>query len=181
MLCIPRELLPPSPHQVTELEQRIKTITDHYTSQIETLSSERSTLKLLLEDEQGRLCALREKSPSIDLEEGLSAVLEGTTSGKLKRRNWGKDPEEGGREVTVPLFRRGQIQSPAVAQAVGFLDSFGAYVGLVLRRNPGARLVFAVYVLLLHLWVMVVLYHSHHQAVGHAVNLDPPGANAMQG
>jgi len=99
-------------------------------------------------------------------DESDSLMMEQGT--RLKRRN----------KVAMSLFRN-EFQSPAVKKAIGFLDGMGTYIGVALRRNPAARLLFAVYILLLHLWVVVVLYHTFHSSVGQ-MNLDPPrlGHNA---
>ena len=51
---------------------------------------------------------------------------------------------------------------PPLQRAVTVLDSIGAQLGTVLRRRPLARLGFLAYVLMLHLWVVFILYHYHN-------------------
>ena len=108
--------------------------------------------------------------------------LEAATGGVKRRggvrRGGGRGAGAGGgTSTTGALFRHGDIKSPAVAHAVGFLDSMGVYISVTLRRNPAARLGFALYILLLHLWVLFVLYSFHHHVTnGHeGHNLEPPG------
>jgi len=52
----------PCKGQVVELEARISHITEHFTSQIDSLTSERTTLRLLLEDEKARIALLQVKT-----------------------------------------------------------------------------------------------------------------------
>lgn len=61
----------------------------------------------------------------------------------------------------------------AMEQAATFLDRTGIWMGLVLRRHPGVRVFVAGYVLLLHVWVLFVMYHfSTH--LGAAAGLPEP-------
>ena len=62
-------------------------------------------------------------------------------------------------------------------QIVNFLDSVGASTGVALRRNPLLRIGFAVYILLIHLWVLYVFYHfTHHPAF--ESHTTPPGSTS---
>lgn len=129
--------------QIEDLQARLTTITDHYTSQIETLTSERSTLKMHLEDERNKSkllqSELKEELKNTDAadpedEWNVAVDLEGAVrGGVLKHRGRNRTPAR-----IVPLFRRGEIQSQTVAQAVSVLDSFGAYLGTsyILYRSP---------------------------------------------
>ena len=60
-----------------------------------------------------------------------------------------------------------------VCQAVTFLDGMGVYVGRVLRRHPWIRLIFGVYVILLHLWILFVMNHFVHE-LGTPASAGPP-------
>lgn len=159
----------PCKQQVVELDSRLTHLTEHFTSQIDSLTSERTTLRLLLEDEKARSALLQAELATTNVrtleeedgdETDVALLMEQGT--RLKRRG----------KLEMALFRK-EFQSPAVKSAIGLLDGLGAYIGVALRRNPAARLLFALYILLLHLWVVVVLYHTFH-SVGH-LSLDPPG------
>ena len=52
----------------------------------------------------------------------------------------------------------------AFNKAINILDSMGSQLSRVLRRRPFARLGIIFYVLMLHLWVVFVLYHFFHHA-----------------
>ena len=55
------------------------------------------------------------------------------------------------------------------AQRVDALDKFALDTGRFLRYNPMARLLFLVYLIMLHLWALVVLaFHSHNLEKMHA-------------
>jgi chromosome segregation ATPase len=143
--------------RMSESDQRFKTMADHLiqkSSQIERLSSERSTYKYQYESECTRVSVLEsqlkrlkeklhrnEEIDEIDLEHG---------SGQEQKRL----------HLNSKNYQNLVLQSPtSVIRAVNLLDSFSATAVFILRRHPNVRISFAVYVLILHLWVMFVLNH----------------------
>jgi len=158
-----------------ELEARCAALTDHYSAQLERLGSEKCTLKLQLEDANQQNKALTAEverlrtntggsSDAEDEELGGRHGLHSTGLRRTGRRNHGDSHGDGALGGFVKPGGIGMsIQSRTVREAVGFLDNLGIYVGQLLRRHPAARLVFAVYVILIHLWVVFVMYHfTHH-------------------
>jgi len=144
----------PLQYRIRELEGRLRTMADRLLekdSQLDQLSSERASLRLQWELESQRAKTLDEQVRGLlervdpddeDLEQGKERVR--PRSGPLMPLNLDQAP-------------------PTVLRAVTFLDSLSNSFGQLLRRYPIVRLGFAVYVLIIHLWVMFVLYHfTHH-------------------
>jgi hypothetical protein len=84
----------------------------------------------------------------------------------------------------VPFHRRKKAQTVTFKQALGgggvsvdFLDSFLSATSKILRHNPYARLVFVLYLAILHLWTFALLvFHAHSSTVA----IDPShGPQAM--
>lgn len=79
-------------------------------------------------------------------------------------------PVERRRRVRTRLSSSSQLQHQlamsaplSVARAVGFMDQIGSTAVGLLRRHPGARLMFVAYAALIHLWLVFVMYHfAHH-------------------
>jgi hypothetical protein len=77
---------------------------------------------------------------------------------------------EGGRLLGLP-------SEHVLSKVVGFVDSAGLQVAVLLRRHPGARVAFGVYVALIHLWAAFVFAHFMHE-FGHETHSStvlPPG------
>ena len=66
-----------------------------------------------------------------------------------------------------------------LARAADWLDKFATDGARFLRNEPGARLAFICYVLLLHFWaVFVFVFHSHHTHVSHSNHRGVPAVAA---
>ena len=125
-----------------ELENRLKGLTEsliHKQTTIETLSTEKQSLFIQLERLQNQYKESQDmlnKSPSISF-------------GQDETRN------------RVPAFL---VESPfdgkvtrRVKKVYSTLDKFSVRLGVFLRRYPIARVFVIIYMLLLHVWVMIVL------------------------
>jgi hypothetical protein len=76
-------------------------------------------------------------------------------------------------------------KNPTVAQAADNVDKFCLRTGRFLGVNPYARLVFFVYLVLLHLWAMFILsFHTHQldtsAPTGNRDVIVTPGGQVLQ-
>jgi len=100
---------------------------------------------------EGRLQDARASSAS----EGDSDDIEqGSVGLKLRSGRGGNNSA-----LLAMLDDDNDIKTRTVRKAVKALDSFGSYTAQTLRQNSTMRLSFALYFLLLHLWVIFVFYH----------------------
>jgi len=63
------------------------------------------------------------------------------------------------------LNRRGKStrKLSAMKQALKFLDYGGSRLGILLRRNAHVRIFLFLYIIILHLWMVYILWHfTHH-------------------
>eukprot|EP00042_Codosiga_hollandica_P058886 m.894861 g.894861 ORF g.894861 m.894861 type:complete len:652 (-) comp59989_c0_seq9:52-2007(-) len=130
-----------------ELENRLRLLTESLMqkqSQIEALSSDRSSLSLQLETERRRRDEL--------LAEGQTRIEVSAPSGA---------PFEGARMRPIASLTQDLTSNPRISRRVtqlaNALDSVSVRFGVFLRRYPVARVMVLVYMGLLHLWVMFVL------------------------
>eukprot|EP00048_Salpingoeca_helianthica_P016553 m.232945 g.232945 ORF g.232945 m.232945 type:complete len:636 (+) comp18921_c0_seq1:98-2005(+) len=146
---------------VTELEQRLRTVTDALVqkqAQLEAAAAEKNSLALQLETERRRQ---REE-----------------TRVTIVRPEPVQDSWEEAR--TRGAFASGSADTPIVRRvkdAANVLDAFSIRLGVFLRRFPAARIFVMLYMALLHTWVMIVLLtytpEMHSGELGHHVM---PGA-----
>lgn len=92
------------------------------------------------------------------LDEGSRNSSTESSSVSLRQRGMGQ-----GSRVFSDLEKIGVVKAaPRVAQAMDILDTYTLLTGKLLRSHPWLRIGFVVYLLLLHLWVLVVLgIHTH--------------------
>jgi len=159
--------------RILDMDKRLRTMADHLlqkTTQIERLSSERSSLKLQLEQETTR---------SAQLEVNMKAALARANSDGTEI-DAADDLEIGAttatiatHAVTAPKSRRVAHAAPAEpksiaapssvselkSRTVSLLDTLGARLGTALRRYPTWRLGFVLYIIVLHLWNLFVFTH----------------------
>lgn len=132
-----------------ELENRLRTLTESLIQKqtmLEALSTEKNSLTLQLE----RLEKKQRDSQQSNAEPHHTTVQIGSS-----------DDDEGARQRNLPHFMK-ELPSDArvtrnVKRAANTLDKLGIRLGVFLRRYPIARLFLIVYMILLHLWVMIVL------------------------
>jgi len=132
----------------SELETRLHHLTENLIQKqtlVESLSTERNSLKLQLErtDQQCRdMEASAQRAPS------STTVYMGEEQGVRQRGH-------------VPAFLKESPNDPEftkkVKQAANTIDKFSIRLGIFLRRYPIARVFVIIYMILLHLWTMVVL------------------------
>jgi hypothetical protein len=163
----------------SELQNRVKAMADNLlskTAQLERLAAERASLRVQFENESQRVASLEKQLRQLrerrarDDDSDFGTSEDADESGQQRRRG-------GGGAVVVPgISRLSQVQ-----RAVGFLDSLGSALGAVLRRYPTIRLLFVVYVLLIHLWVVYVLNHfnNHSERYSQRVPLPGPAVDAF--
>ncbi|XP_072031496.1 golgin subfamily A member 5-like [Amphiura filiformis] len=134
----------------SELEGRLHALTESLIQKqtmLETLSTEKTSLSLQLERLEKQY---RE----------VHAMATTTSNSHVVHMGHTED-EEGVRQRTMPLFMREKASDGGVAKnvkrAANTIDRFSIRLGVFLRRYPIARLFVIGYMILLHLWVMVVL------------------------
>lgn len=128
----------------TELKKRLDQLTDRLIQkqmQVESLSSEKSTLVLRIEAVSRSLDSNATSSSSIDIETGT--WQHSYSSPRLRDR-----------------IRTGQQH---LGSAIRQLDSIFSAGHIFLRRNPRAQVGAAVYLVCLHIWVLYIM--SSHPAV----------------
>ncbi|XP_077996427.1 golgin subfamily A member 5-like isoform X2 [Glandiceps talaboti] len=136
----------------SELENRLHALTESLIQKqtmLEALSTEKNSLVVQLErlerqrDEAQAVTAIRTSSHN----HTMSIQME--------------ESEEGIRQRNMPMFLYESPNDTGVTRgmkkAANTLDRFSVKLGIFLRRYPIARLFVIFYMILLHLWVMVVL------------------------
>ncbi|XP_060117838.1 golgin subfamily A member 5 [Heteronotia binoei] len=132
----------------SELENRLHQLTEtliQKQTMLESLSTEKNSLVYQLER----------------MEQQLKAVQGNSTNGPSINMA-GLDSSEGTRMRNVPvLFSDTDVNMAGmygrVRKAASSIDQFSIRLGIFLRRYPTARVFVIIYMVLLHLWVMVVL------------------------
>jgi chromosome segregation ATPase len=128
-----------------EAEIQLRSLTDNLLAKqakIEALSSQTTNLTLQLEAEKRR----REETRVVIPQQPVSA-------GEEMRM----------RPMRSMLDRNGLHEIQSINKAVTCLDAFSVQLGTVLRRYPMARLMVILYMIILHIWTLVVLLsHTAH-------------------
>lgn len=173
---------------ISELQERIESLESNY------IATKRSP-----EDEHQQKALsdqiLRQQEQLSQANVELSA-LRTRLSAALTRATIAEAAAEETREPIhiVPLQRRRKAHAVTLKQALGgggtsvdVLDSFLAVTSKILRLNPYARLLFVLYLSILHLWTFALLvFHAHSstvstdpshgpQAMIHALSLQKQG------
>jgi hypothetical protein len=163
---------------LVELQERIESLESQpvkRTSEDEHQQRNALSSQVLRQQEQlsqahGEISALRTR---------LSAALNRATIAEAAAMEETREPIR-----VVPFHRRKKAQTVTFKQALGgggvsvdFLDSFLSATSKILRHNPYARLVFVLYLAILHLWTFALLvFHAHSSTVA----IDPShGPQAM--
>eukprot|EP01104_Vermistella_antarctica_P016834 TRINITY_DN5837_c0_g1_i1.p1 TRINITY_DN5837_c0_g1~~TRINITY_DN5837_c0_g1_i1.p1 ORF type:complete len:849 (+),score=191.17 TRINITY_DN5837_c0_g1_i1:176-2722(+) len=174
------------PQGEAELENRLSSMTSHLMqkqTQVQTLSSEKAALQLRLERAEQDLVTLQRSSGVVSHEnDGIAITL--PTGGQLSSKRSVQESSS-----SIASLRRddhdsvskpslSSIAPKSLAKPAEFLDRVSTDFGLVLRRFPQARLIFICYLVLIHLWCVVVFYigiethdhddltsggHTHHE------------------
>lgn len=125
-------------------EQRLRGLTENLLqkqAQIESLTARTSQLQLQLEAERQRA----RQGPGGEDSHAIRMPYADDGGGRM--------------QPILPYYSR-HVQTgfgKHVSTAANVLDTFSIRLGVFLRRNPIARIIVIAYMLLLHLWVMVVL------------------------
>lgn len=160
----------------TELEARLKSMADNLLSKaqlIDRLMTEKSTLKVQLENAMHDIDVLEKriddmKSAGVygDVSDDTDNELEAGNALRTLRRNASNN-----RNAHLNKRRPANVvtlSNPTLQKALQTVDTFVAQsLGLALRRYPLARIGCIAYVVVLHLWVLVILSHFiHHDSIG---------------
>ncbi|XP_071784235.1 golgin subfamily A member 5-like [Asterias amurensis] len=148
-----------------ELESRLRALTESLIQKqtmLEALSTEKNSLVMQLErmerqHKEIELNAVRNKSHIVNVGNA--------------------EDDDGTRQRGLPAFLRetplDAVVTKNVKRAANTLDRFSIRLGLFLRRYPIARLFVIAYMILLHLWVMIVLLTYTPEI--HGSNFHPQG------
>jgi len=136
-------------------EERIKTMATHLLKKQEEadrLAAHRNALALQLDTANRTIRSLEKKIRNLQNNPDLAYYRDRarSTAGASGKKGHSND---------VAISIAGSGTPASVARAMRFLDSFSSFISVMLRRNPAARLFFGVYVLMIHLWVLFVLFH----------------------
>ena len=140
-----RSLLSPTATAGDDAEARVKGLTEnliHKQMTIESLQTEKNNLSLQLERmerlyKEADAAAIRSSHIAIPLEEG--SLSSSRLPGFMRETPYDTQVTRG------------------VKRAYGTVDSISVKLGLFLRRYPAARIFLLLYILILHLWVLLVL------------------------
>jgi hypothetical protein len=80
----------------------------------------------------------------------------------LQRRSSKRPALPGSHKMIADLEKMGVKPGQNVTYAVNFVDNWTLVTGRFLRNYPLMRIAFVVYLLLLHLWVLVILAITTH-------------------
>ena len=146
------------------MEQRFRSLTETMIAkqtQIESLQTEKHSLESRVERVQKKYDELQTVSAacSKQMPDGTSS---GATSIHIAMSAERAEREmEDVRKRNLPAFMRESHNDTqvtrSVKRAVNTLDVLGAKVGIFLRHYPLARILFLLYIMLLHFWVLLVL------------------------
>lgn len=161
-------------NNTSELEMRARVMAESLIekqSQIETQNSEKAALVLELEK-------ARQRIREVEL---ISRITPITPAKKKTSRIFNDDEEDeiihSDSTVTVKRHRffrdlsnRGFL-GRKFANSVGVVDRMTIVMGRYLKRLPLVRVMFVIYIIVLHLWVLYVMSHNvHHDSLNHAAS-----------
>ncbi|XP_033115973.1 golgin subfamily A member 5-like [Anneissia japonica] len=136
-----------------ELENRLHTLTESLIQKqtmLEALGTEKNSLVLQLE-------RVEKNNKEV---QGIHPVTNCNHRHHTVTFNNAED-EEGARQRTLPSFMREEPNDPVVTKnvkrAANTIDKFSIRLGVFLKRYPIARVFVICYMIMLHLWVMIVL------------------------
>jgi len=146
--------------ELENLKKRHKTVTSSLlekAGQLEKLKHERNQLDTLLQESQQRVHYLKNQIHKMETDEDIE--LGGVSAASSSpSKSFGLRRRRGGFQLTA----EGPTSSPTLNMGINILDSLGAQLAVLMRRHMAVRSGFITYILLLHLWVFVILYHWHH-------------------
>jgi hypothetical protein len=158
-----------------ELEMRARVMAESLIekqSQLETLNSEKAALVLELEKAKQRIRevelisritplapAKKKNQRAVDIDDEDDDVIHADSTVTVRRHRFFRD-----------LSNRGYL-ARKFASSVGVVDRMTIVMGRYLKRLPLVRVLFVVYILVLHLWVLYVMSHNVHQdSLHHAIS-----------
>eukprot|EP00471_Norrisiella_sphaerica_P013366 CAMPEP_0184493538 /NCGR_PEP_ID=MMETSP0113_2-20130426/26235_1 /TAXON_ID=91329 /ORGANISM="Norrisiella sphaerica, Strain BC52" /LENGTH=1020 /DNA_ID=CAMNT_0026878831 /DNA_START=127 /DNA_END=3189 /DNA_ORIENTATION=+ len=166
-------------------ESKIKTMAQHLMkkqNEVDRVTAHRNALALQLEAEQRAVKALEKKLRVVRTNSDAEYYRNRAKGGKNDQVSI--NMPKGSTTTSSAKFSAISANThPSVAKAMRFLDSFSSFISVMLRRNPAARLFFGLYVLMIHLWVLFVLFHfmghDHDDHVEQVSSIMPAGSTGM--
>jgi predicted RNase H-like nuclease (RuvC/YqgF family) len=171
---------------IQDLEARLQTMTVHVlqrTNDMEVLSSERAALRVQLEEEKQKVLSLQRTVSILEAKQDMEIdyfssnshfdIEKGPEKSSLRDRNLPPSSKfnrnnassavHDSNKLSVPYIK---IQNETVAKAVAFVDDMGKQLGVSLHKYHMVRIAFGSYLVILHLWVLFVMFHFvHHESV----------------
>ena len=98
---------------------------------------------------------------------------------ELGHRNSGDIVRRRTKGIAGALHNTPLTKNKRVRSAINQVDRWSLETGAILQRFPLARLIFVVYLVSLHLWVLFLLGHSSHSIVQDSAKLDSNLRGAM--
>jgi uncharacterized phage infection (PIP) family protein YhgE len=145
-----KELVAGRSSSQAELESRLHELTESLIQKqttLEALGSERSSLRLQLERTQSQLAAARRATPP-SAHTAVRGLDSNATDNHIR-------PMTSVLPAAGPTHLESRLHN--VRRAMNTMDSFSVRLAVFLRRYPYARLFLIFYMVLLHVWVLVVL------------------------
>ena len=173
--------------QIKRLSEDVLRLREKVSNSNSELAALKSRLQAALNRAQKAETALEEKMETASYDTGDDLeVANGSPIGSGMRRRVGRRVKGRGPSIRKALHLDAVQtgQSERIGKSLDALDAFLTESGKFLRYNPLARLLFIVYLLLLHLWTFVLLFvHTHsfgtiHGDFGSVGNL-PHGPGAL--
>eukprot|EP01083_Nonionella_stella_P057960 151938_1 len=165
------------------LEQRLRSMTDHLLRSKADAESSQADLKearVQLDAERKRADDMakeaRDLRSELDGEEPEVEFSSIRVDNASTHDGLASSPQNFMRMRKPAGAKSGRLQMsdshPAFRRAVTWMDSTGTKWGRLLRRNHWVRLGSIAYVIVLHLWVMYVLYHFHNHELPTLLDAD---------
>eukprot|EP01102_Stenamoeba_stenopodia_P007133 TRINITY_DN1989_c1_g1_i1.p1 TRINITY_DN1989_c1_g1~~TRINITY_DN1989_c1_g1_i1.p1 ORF type:complete len:413 (-),score=125.21 TRINITY_DN1989_c1_g1_i1:761-1999(-) len=155
---------------LSELENRLRTMTEHLIekqSMLERTKSENTALLIQLDNQKQQIQQLTANATSIAKTTQEGGDIEEASGGPSLMRYRSSTTATANASIPPPLstllpatFSSEGYVSRKVVRAANLLDTLSAEIGNFLRRYPLARLFAFFYIFLLQMWLVVVLSHK---------------------
>lgn len=134
------------------------------------LQAERSALKSRILDYQKRCSSLEQQLSSIkDIEDDdfsnenqTSSFFQDSYSLRKRQTNQDESIVRNSTHISKNLEKLGVKVGTPVAKAVDYIDNWTLFIVRLIRAYPLVRLGFVIYLLVLHLWVLIILAMETH-------------------
>ena len=162
-----------------DVQNQLTAMSDELVSLRETIAQRNTDVTAL----RSRLKAATHRAEQAEARSVLSSSIEvdmGAAPDRLVRRGLKKKTKFKTMSSALELSGVSTDSTGKMSKALDEIDSVLASGGKFLRHNPVARLLFLMYLLLLHLWTcLLVLFHAHSLDAGDASAVVPHGPAAL--